>query len=217
MGDSLVRRLTLEAEGAQAMRMLAPQFDEVEGLQRYVRTPEVGPLGDGRGHVSGGRRVDEASYVIDQAGKHQLPAVELQWWALTANQMRTATVPAQDFEASAEPTYQASFSMTDGARRPHPYAQYWLLLAALLVLGGLVSYWGCPGWSAARSFGAPGATGGSWPIGSPRLPPGSRWRRSCAASQLRSARSICGPVAAWGLTHLSRWSTNYPSRLRNAC
>lgn len=113
VGDSLVRRLTLEAEGAQAMRMPAPQFDEVEGLQRYVKTPEVGPLDDGRGHVSGGRRVDEASYVIDQAGKHQLPAIELQWWDLSANQMRTTTVPAQDFEASAEPTYQAPFSMTE--------------------------------------------------------------------------------------------------------
>ncbi|WP_068830914.1 BatD family protein [Pseudomonas sp. BMS12] len=151
VGDSVVRRLTLEAEGAQAMRLPAPPFEEVEGLQRYVKTPQVGPLDDGRGNVSGGRRVDEVSYVIDQPGAYQLPAIELQWWDMAANQMRTATVPAQDIEASAEPAYQAPFSIAEDLRalgqsaRIH-IAQYWLLLAALLVLGGLVIYWGLPWW-----------------------------------------------------------------------
>lgn len=151
VGDSLVRRLVIEAEGAQAMRIPAPQFDEVEGLQRYVKTPKVEPLGDGRGSVSGGRRVDEASYVVDKAGDHQLPAIELQWWDLTTNQMRTATVPAQDFEASGEQAYQAPFSIAEDLQalgqsaRIH-IAQHWLLLATLLVFGGLATYWGLPWW-----------------------------------------------------------------------
>ena len=151
VGDSLVRRLVIEAEGAQAMRIPAPQFDEVEGLQRYVKTPKVEPLSDGRGSVSGGRRVDEVSYVVDEAGDFQLPAIELQWWDLTANQMRTATVPAEDFEASGEQAYQAPFSIAEDLQalgqsaRIH-IAQHWLLLAALLVLGGLVTYWGLPWW-----------------------------------------------------------------------
>ena len=151
VGDSLVRRLFIEAEGAQAMRIPAPQFDEVEGLQRYVKTPKVEPLGDGRGSVSGGRRVDEVSYVVDQAGNYQLPAIELQWWDLTTNQMRTATVPAQDFEVTGEQAYQAPFSIAEDLQalgqsaRIH-IAQYWLLLATLLVFGGLATYWGLPWW-----------------------------------------------------------------------
>lgn len=151
VGDSLVRRLFIEAEGAQAMRIPAPQFDEVEGLQRYVKTPKVEPLGDGRGSVSGGRRVDEVSYVVDKAGDYQLPAVELQWWDLTSNQMRTATVPAQDFEASGEQAYQAPFSIAEDLQalgqsaRIH-IAQHWLLLVTLLLFGGLATYWGLPWW-----------------------------------------------------------------------
>lgn len=156
VGDSVVRRLTLEAEGAQAMRIPAPQFEEVEGLQRYVKTPQVGPLGDGRGSVSGGRRVDEVSYVVDKAGDYQLPAIEVQWWDMAANQMRTATVPPQDIEASAEQAYQAPFSIAEdlqalGRHARIHIAQHWLLLAVLLVLGGLAFYWGRPWWFRARA------------------------------------------------------------------
>jgi hypothetical protein len=138
------------------MRLPAPQFEEVEGLQRYLKTPQVGPLGDGRGSVSGGRRVDEVSYVVDQPGDYQLPAVEMQWWDMAANQMRTATVPAQDIEASAGQAYQAPFSIAEDLQalgrdaRIH-IAQNWLLLAMLLVLAGLACYWGRPWWLRART------------------------------------------------------------------
>lgn len=151
VGDSIVRRLTIEADGAQAMSIPAPQFVEVEGLQLYVKTPQVGPLDDGRGSVSGGRRIDEASYVVDKPGKIQLPAIELRWWDTTANQMRTATVAAQSLEASAAPAYEAPFSIAEDLRalgqhaRVH-IAQHWLLLAVVVILGGLCIYWGLPLW-----------------------------------------------------------------------
>ena len=151
VGDNVVRRLVIEAEGAQAMRLPVPQFEEVEGLQRYVKTPKVEPLGDGRGNVTGGRRVDEASYVIEQAGDYRLPAIELQWWDLTANQMRTATLPAQTLEATGDSAYRAPFSIAEdlqalGQQTRIHIAQHWLLLAVLAVLGGLAAYWGLPWW-----------------------------------------------------------------------
>ena len=198
VGDSVVRRFTIEAEGAQAMRIPAPQFDEVEGLQRYVKTPRVEPLGDGRGNVSGGRRVDEVSYVVDKAGDYRLPAIELQWWDLTANQMRTAKFPAQDFEASNESDYQAPFSIAEDLQalgqsaRIH-IAQHWLLLATLLVLGGLATYWGLPWWR--RALGAWNAWR-SQRLQAYRQSANFAWQQ--VAPQLRGQPAQVGALYLWG-------------------
>ncbi|MCY1344842.1 Oxygen tolerance [compost metagenome] len=148
VGDSVQRRLTIDASGAQAMLIPPPEFAEVDGLKRYLKTPQVLPLDDGRGSITGGRRVDEASYVIARAGHYRLPAIELHWWDASANRQRTATAPALEFEAAAA-VYQAPFSIADDLRQlGHQahlrIARHWLLLGALLVAGGLAWYWGRP-------------------------------------------------------------------------
>ncbi|MBM7061823.1 BatD family protein [Pseudomonas sp. UL073] len=155
VGDNLVRRLTIDADGAQAMLIPAPAFAEVDGLKRYVKTPQVLPLSDGRGGITGGRRVDEVSYVIDQAGHHELPAIELHWWDTASNRQRTSSVPAVEFDAVANTAYQAPFSIAEDLQKLGQHArvriaQHWLLLAALVLIGGLAWYWGAPWWRRAR-------------------------------------------------------------------
>ncbi len=150
MGDSIVRRLVLEVEGAQAMSIPAPSFVDVEGLQRYIKTPQVESLSNGRGSVSGGRRVDEASYIINRPGEYQLPTIKVQWWDSTTGRLRTSSVLGQTFIANASPTYQAPFSIDEDLRALGWHArvqisQHWLLLALLMIGGGFATYWGLPG------------------------------------------------------------------------
>ncbi|RJG11074.1 hypothetical protein D3879_15520 [Pseudomonas cavernicola] len=149
VGDSITRQLTTEAVGAQAMLIPPPEFAEVKGLKRYLKTPQVSTLGNGRGDVSGGQRSDSVTYVVDQPGHYTLPAIELKWWDASANRIRTSTVPALEVEASANSAYQAPFSIADDLRQLGQQtrvrlSRHWLALAALLLFGGALLYWGRP-------------------------------------------------------------------------
>lgn len=153
IGDSVTRHLQVQAQAAQAMLIPPPAFAEIDGLKRYPKTPQVTPLGDGRGGVSGGQREDAVTYVVTKAGHYRLPAIDLRWWDATTGQAHTATVPALDVEATGTATYQGPFSINEDLRALGRNAQIRLaghgLLAvvAVIVLGGL-GYFG-RGWAMA--------------------------------------------------------------------
>ncbi|QRY77682.1 BatD family protein [Pseudomonas sp. PDNC002] len=153
VGDSVTRRLHVQADGAQAMLIPPPAFADVDGLKRYVQSPTVKPVSDGRGGVTGGMRDDAVTYVVTREGDFQLPAIELSWWEAGTGAAHKATLPALEVSASGVATYQAPFSISEdlrelGRRAQVRVAGHWLLLgAALLVLAGVavaVRLWGAP-------------------------------------------------------------------------
>ena len=149
VGDSVTRRLHVRAEGAQAMLIPPPPFADVDGLKRYVQTPEVKPLSDGRGGVIGGARDDAVTYVVKAAGSYSLPAIELSWWDAGAGQARRVAVPELSFQAKAAASYRAPFSITDdlralGQKTQVHLAIHWLLLATVLPVVALAGYFGKP-------------------------------------------------------------------------
>jgi hypothetical protein len=145
VGDSVTRTLHVRAEGAQAMLIPAPVFSDVQGLRRYVQSPLVQPLSDGRGGVLGGERTDAVNYVVTRAGDFQLPAIALRWWAADSGEQRTASVPAMTLSATGGAVYEAPFSISDdlrelGSRAQVRIAGHWLALAAALVLLAALAY-----------------------------------------------------------------------------
>ncbi|MCY1497002.1 Oxygen tolerance [compost metagenome] len=149
VGDSVTRRLSVRAEGAQAMLIPPPEFVEVEGLKRYVQTPSVKPLGDGRGTVIGGSRDDAVTYVLGEGGKFRLPAIELRWRDAGTGEERRASVPEVTIEAKAGAAYQAPFSIADDLRELGRKAQvriagHWLLAACVLLVAGAAFHFGRP-------------------------------------------------------------------------
>jgi len=155
VGDSLTRQLTLQADGALAMALPIPALSEVKGLSRYVKTPQVSSLDDGRGDILGGQRIDSVSYRVDTAGTHTLPAIDVKWWDSRTQQIRTAQVPAVSFEASANSAYKPVFSITEDLRqlgqnhRLHLSTQGFIWLVVLVALG-VLGYLGRPALSRAR-------------------------------------------------------------------
>ena len=137
VGDSITRELTLQADGALAMALPIPTFGDVAGLSRYVRTPQVKALDDGRGNILGGQRVDSASYRIDSAGTYTLPAIRVKWWDSAARQIRSAEVPSVSFEAAANNAYKPVFSLAEDLRQLQQnhlqFSSRWLLWLALAV------------------------------------------------------------------------------------
>lgn len=145
VGDSLTRRLLVEADGAQAMLIAPAEFAAVSGLKAYPLPAEVKPLSDGRGSVSGGQRRDSLSYVIEHAGSYRLPAMQVHWWDAAAGQRRSAEVPAVEFEAQANNAYQLPFGLQADLHRlgrgQHIQLSWFsLLLAGGLLLLGLAGY-----------------------------------------------------------------------------
>jgi hypothetical protein len=177
VGDMVTRELRLEADGAQAMQLPPPALAEVAGLRPYPQSPQVSDLDDGRGAVSGGRRIDRIAYRIERPGRYQLPAIALKWWDAGAGQARSASVPAVTFEVQAGSRYQAPFSVAEDLKRLGQGARlhlsrHWLTLAALLVAGAL--FW---------RFGRP--------LGRRAL---AAWRRRQAAQH---AAWLASPAYAW--------------------
>jgi hypothetical protein len=159
-GDSITRRLHIVAPGAQAMLIPPPPLLEVEGLKRYVQTPKVTPLSDGRGGTLGGQREDSVTYVATAAGHYRLPAIEVKWWDAATGESHTATVPAVEVVAE-KGSYQAPFSLKEDLRALGQGAQvsiasHWLLLLALLLVLGSLAWigraWGWAGWQWLRHW-----------------------------------------------------------------
>lgn len=150
VGDSISRQLSVRAKGAQAMLIPAPQQDEIEGLKQYLQTPELKPLDNGRGDITGGMRNDTLTYVVSKAGNYTLPALELKWWD-QAGQPQTASVPEITFKAQGQSNYSGPFSVSEDLRqlgrntRVH-IARHWLLLSVLGLLIAAAVYFGRPYW-----------------------------------------------------------------------
>ncbi|MBH3429950.1 BatD family protein [Pseudomonas alkylphenolica] len=154
VGDSITRTVTVEAEGAQAMLIPPLAFAEVDGLKRYVQTPKVTPLSDGRGGTLGGRREDSVTYVVAKAGTYNLPAMTLDWWDASTGEAHSTSVDKLTFDA-AEGTYTAPFSITQDLRdlgqKAHVrLAGHWLLALTVVMLAAGLIYFGRPWAQAAR-------------------------------------------------------------------
>lgn len=117
VGDSLTRQLTLQADGALAMSLPTPALGDVSGLSRYPKNPQISTLDDGRGHFTGGQRIDSVTYRINAEGHYSLPAIELKWWDASSQQARTAHIPAVDFDAAANSGYRPVFSLSDDLKK----------------------------------------------------------------------------------------------------
>ncbi|MDR6915651.1 hypothetical protein J2X66_002519 [Pseudomonas sp. 3296] len=139
VGDSITRQLTLQADNAMAMSLPAPALDDVSGLSRYPKNPQVSNLDDGRGNFNGGQRVDTVTYRIDTEGRYNLPAIELTWWDASSQQTLTAQVPAVSFEATANSAYKPVFSIADDLKKLGQQSRvhlsgHWLVVLTLLLV-----------------------------------------------------------------------------------
>ena len=102
VGESFTRTTTVH--GALSM-VIPPMFaDTLAGLAAYPSPPVVEDV-EGFGVESTvGTRVESATYVAMEEGDYQLPALELQWWDVSAGQLRSATLAEGAFHVAANPS-----------------------------------------------------------------------------------------------------------------
>lgn len=149
VGDSLTRELTLQADGALAMALPVPPFAEQPGMSLYPRAPQITTLDDGRGHFTGGQRIDSASYRIDTEGRHTLPAVEVKWWDTSSEQTRVARIPEVTFDAVTNDAFTPAFAITEDLKKlskqgPVHLSRRWLMGLTFLLGAALLVWLGRP-------------------------------------------------------------------------
>jgi hypothetical protein len=94
VGDALTRTLETFAANTQAMMIPPPRFQAPEGVRLYPRDPVLNDVKTDRGDVTGGRRIDQVTYIFEEPGLYTLPAIEIGWVNADSGKRQVATAPA---------------------------------------------------------------------------------------------------------------------------
>jgi hypothetical protein len=149
VGDAITRTIAMDAAGVQAMFLPPVEFDSTPGLSVYPRSPVVENRMTREQVLTGSRRVDAATYVVQDSGNFELPSIEVNWWNLSAGRAETARLPAIRFSAAANPAYRAEFALpaehepATKPRREIPWRRIGVI-AAIGVATLLLAWWLAP-------------------------------------------------------------------------
>ncbi|MDI7863108.1 BatD family protein [Rhizobiaceae bacterium n13] len=138
-GDTLVRTITVRAEGMRAMMIPEPDLAAPEGVRLYRKDPVLSEETDRSGQPVAGVRKDVASYLFSDPGTYVLPAVDVSWFDPATAKSESASVPAVTIavQAAAAPTT----SIAPPTVEPEAKSFDWLravVIAAVAALCGLV-------------------------------------------------------------------------------
>jgi hypothetical protein len=147
VGDALTRTLETFAANTQAMMIPPPRFQAPEGVRLYPRDPVLNDVKTDRGDVTGGRRIEQVTYIFEEPGLYTLPAIEIGWVNADSGKRQVATAPAIRVSVAPAPaprTEIAPPAPPGDAAEPATYSLWerplaWLLGLVAATLAGL---WG---------------------------------------------------------------------------
>jgi hypothetical protein len=142
-GDALTRTVETFAANTQAMMIPPPTFQAPEGVRLYRRDPVLTDVKTDRGDVTGGRRIDQVTYIFQEPGLYTLPAIEIGWVNADSGKQQVTTAPAISVSVASAPAPRAEIAppappgeAAEAATHslwPRPLAWVFALIAAALV------------------------------------------------------------------------------------
>jgi BatD DUF11 like domain len=103
VGDALTRTLETFAANTQAMMIPPPTFQAPAGVRLYARDPVLSDVTTDRGGFTGGRRVDQVTYVFEEPGTYTLPAIDIGWFDAASRKPQVSTAPAINVSVASAP------------------------------------------------------------------------------------------------------------------
>lgn len=133
-GDAVVIRTVAELDGLPAM-FLPPVSPEMafDGVSTYADEPVVED-----GDIA--RRTETVTMVFEAGGDFMLPPIELRWWDMGSEKIRTASVPAQPISVAGPVAAQARPAGRDEVDWRNLVPQFAALLIVLVVAGYLLRH-----------------------------------------------------------------------------
>ncbi|WP_404309590.1 BatD family protein [Neorhodopirellula lusitana] len=144
VGDGITRTVEREIEKGPSLLLSPLDFANLDGVKNFVKQPATDDKIN-RGELTGSRR-DEVTYVFEQAGKVQLPDLQVEWFDTEAQELKTETLQGRTLTIQPSPevagAQPSSDSIEAGGTRNHRSG--WLVVAGTLalVLGGVYFYYG---------------------------------------------------------------------------
>lgn len=129
VGEALKRQITLTASDVSGMAFAPLKFPAMQGLGIYPSEPSVEDKRD-RGSLNGERQ-EEVTYIFQGAGKAEIPAIELVWWDVQNEELKTVVLEGRSVIVSGGPT--TSYKQEAGTKSWIA----WILLPVALLAGCL--------------------------------------------------------------------------------
>jgi hypothetical protein len=141
VGEAFVRTVTITVDGALSMVIPPLPHESVSGLAMYADPPEVRDEGGERGEQIVGTRVERITCVAEEAGEYRLAPIELVWWDVGSEELRTTVLPALEIQVEPNPELVAEIPLppeedVEGAAAPEPKRRVSLV--------ELLRVWGVP-------------------------------------------------------------------------
>ena len=128
VGEPLTRTLNLWADGLTAGQLPPLEMAQAPGLKLYPDRPQTSEQQSASGYSAVLQR--KTAVIPEQAGRLEVPAVEIPWWNTTTDRLEIARLPAVSLDSEAvpglapappvAPTPEASAPATRGAAQSAP-------------------------------------------------------------------------------------------------
>jgi hypothetical protein len=134
VGDAFTRTVTFRAPDIPGMAFPPLPFGTVPGMGIYPKNPRVEDTAS-RGDFIG-ERIDTITYVCEQPGAVNLPAVILRWWDLDSKKVREEKLPAVAFTVVPAPSSVSDSAVSAGS--PELSRLLWTAMLVVAISTGLV-------------------------------------------------------------------------------
>lgn len=139
VGDALVRSVTIFAENTQSMMIPVPVFDPPQGMSVYAQPPVLTDGVTDEGSRGGSRRSDRVTYVANEVGNVEIPALSVKWFDTASRTAKVASLDAVAVEVAAAPAAADAIAPDPGRAPVIPQSRWigrstWLIAAALAAL-----------------------------------------------------------------------------------
>ncbi|HCI1834150.1 TPA: protein BatD, partial [Pseudomonas aeruginosa] len=91
VGESLTRNVLLKVEGLSGTQLPPLPLPDVQGLRRYPDQPQLADQSTDQGLI--GSREEREALVPEQAGRIELPALEVVWWNTREDRLERTSLP----------------------------------------------------------------------------------------------------------------------------
>ncbi|MBF0589776.1 MAG: protein BatD [Magnetococcales bacterium] len=104
VGEPITRTVTLMADGLSASQLPEITGTAPKGVKSYPDQPHLKDQKEATGII--GLRREKSAIIPTHAGDFQLPAIEIPWWDVDENVMKTARIPARSLHTAPQPDAQ---------------------------------------------------------------------------------------------------------------
>lgn len=194
VGDTVTRRIAIEAAGLTAAQLPELTLELPAGIKQYPRQPELMTLSESNGVT--GRRVQTVELVATRPGTYTLPQVTLTWWNIETRRTERAALPPRAI-AVAAPTAQPGVDpLADPTTAADASIALWPWLSGGLALAWLLTLWR---WRLDRLRSSAREPGPQQPLSPNAQQALGAVRQACANHDARAARDalLVWSAALW--------------------